>query len=178
MIKKLLVATLCLILLCPISAIHAEDDLDKVNLMDENDGNQSIDDSLTTNVVYETHIQDIGWQGSKLDGQTAGTTGHSKRLEAIRITLENQMYTGGIEYSTHIQDIGWQGKKSNGVMSGTSGQSKRLEAIRINLTEEMADNYDIYYRVHAQEFGWLGWAKNGENAGTARIFISIRGNRN
>ena len=121
----------------------------------------------TPSVNYSTHVQDIGWQGYVKDGSTAGTTGQSKRLEAIRIKLSNNTsYKGTIQYQTHIQDIGWQGWKMNDEMSGTSGQSKRLEAIRIKLTDELAENYDIYYRVHAQEFGWLGWAKNGESAGT------------
>ena len=117
-------------------------------------------------VSYQTHVQDIGWQGIKYDGDVAGTSGQSKRLEAINISLSNPLYSGSIEYQTHVQDIGWQGWKANGQMAGTSGQSKRLEAIRIKLTDELAENYDIYYRVHAQEFGWLGWAKNGESAGT------------
>ena len=121
----------------------------------------------TPSVNYSTHVQDIGWQGYVKDGSTAGTTGQSKRLEAIRIKLSNNTsYNGTIQYQTHIQDIGWQGWKANGQMAGTSGQSKRLEAIRIKLTGEMAKQYDIYYRVHSQEFGWLGWAKNGESAGT------------
>ena len=117
-------------------------------------------------VSYQTHVQDIGWQGIKYDGEEAGTSGQSKRLEAINISLSNPLYSGSIEYQTHVQDIGWQGWKANGQMAGTSGQSKRLEAIRIKLTGEMAKQYDIYYRVHSQEFGWLGWAKNGESAGT------------
>ena len=117
-------------------------------------------------VSYQTHVQDIGWQGIKYDGEEAGTSGQSKRLEAINISLSNPLYSGSIEYQTHVQDVGWQGWKANGQMAGTSGQSKRLEAIRIKLTDELAENYDIYYRVHAQEFGWLGWAKNGESAGT------------
>ena len=117
-------------------------------------------------VSYQTHVQDIGWQGIKYDGEEAGTSGQSKRLEAINISLSNPLYSGSIEYQTHVQDVGWQGWKANGQMAGTSGQSKRLEAIRIKLTGEMAKQYDIYYRVHSQEFGWLGWAKNGESAGT------------
>ncbi len=117
-------------------------------------------------VSYQTHVQDIGWQGIKYDGDVAGTSGQSKRLEAINISLSNPLYSGSIEYQTHVQDIGWQGWKANGQIAGTSGQSKRLEAIRIKLTGEMAKQYDIYYRVHSQEFGWLGWAKNGESAGT------------
>ncbi len=117
-------------------------------------------------ILYSTHVESVGWQSNKFDGETSGTSGQSKRLEAIKINLNSPAYSGGIEYSTHIENIGWQDKKRNGEMSGTSGQSKRLEAIKINLTGEMASYYDIYYRVHAQEFGWLGWAKNGEASGT------------
>lgn len=115
---------------------------------------------------YSTHIQDYGWQGSKYDGEISGTTGESKRLEAIKINIKNAKYAGSIKYQTHIQDIGWQENKSNGEISGTSGLSKRLEAIKISLTGEMSEKYDIYYRVHAQDYGWLGWACNGQSAGT------------
>lgn len=117
-------------------------------------------------VGYSTHVQDLGWQATKYDGAMSGTSGQAKRLEAINISLSNQLYKGSIQYQTHIQDIGWQGWRSNGAISGTSGQYKRLEAIQIKLTDEMASNYDIYYRVHAQDYGWLGWAKNGSSAGT------------
>ena len=118
-------------------------------------------------VTYQTHIQGIGWQKYVKDGETSGTSHQSKRLEGIRIKIENSKYKGDIEYSTHVQDIGWQNFVKNGEMSGTSGQAKRLEAIQIKLTGELEKNYDIYYRVHAENFGWLDWAKNGEKAGTS-----------
>ena len=121
-----------------------------------------------TLVEYNTHIQDVGWEASKKDGATAGTTGRALRLEGIRLKLLNPEYSGGIEYRTHIQDIGWEKSyKRNGEISGTTGRALRLEAIQIRLTGEMANKYDIYYRVHAQDVGWMGWAKNGESAGTA-----------
>lgn len=119
-------------------------------------------------ISYMTHVQDIGDQAYVHDGATSGTSGQSKRLEAIRIKLDNYSNLG-VTYRTHVQDIGWQGWKSNGDLSGTSGMSKRLEAIQINLTGTDASKYDIYYRVHAQELGWLGWAKNGGYAGTAGL---------
>lgn len=115
-------------------------------------------------VVYQTHVQTIGWQGWKKDCEMSGTSGQSKRLEGINIKLEN--LNGNVEYQTHVQSIGWQGWKSNGAMAGTSGQSKRLEAIKIKLSGDAANKYDIYYRVHAQSYGWLDWAKNGEAAGS------------
>ena len=124
--------------------------------------------STKMSVSYKVHRQDYDWEEDwKKDGQTSGTVGESKRLEAIQIKLPNGV-SGSIEYRTHIQDIGWEKNWSkNGEKSGTEGQCKRLEAIQIRLTGEVAENYDVYYSVHAENFGWLGWAKNGEEAGTA-----------
>lgn len=124
--------------------------------------------STKMSVSYKVHRQDYDWEEDwKKDGQTSGTEGKAKRLEAIQIKLPDGV-SGSIEYRTHIQDIGWEKNWSkNGAVSGTEGQCKRLEAIQIRLTGEVAENYDVYYSVHAENFGWLGWAKNGEEAGTA-----------
>lgn len=108
-------------------------------------------------IKYQTHVQNIGWQGEKADGETSGTTGQSLRLEAIKIQLSSSI-DGGIVYKTHVQDYGWQNFVANGQASGTSGQAKRLEAIQMQLTGNAKNQYDLYYRVHAQNFGWLGWA--------------------
>ncbi len=126
-------------------------------------------------VSYATHIQDIGWQTAKYDGEMSGTSGKSKRLEAINISLSNQQYSGSVEYSTHVEDYGWQGWKRNGETAGTAGKSKRLEAIQIKLTGEMKNHYDIYYRVHVQDYGWLGWAKNGGKAGSEGMSKRLEG---
>lgn len=119
-------------------------------------------------VQYRTHVQDIGWQNFVSDGQTSGTTGQGKRLEATTIQLGNQnaATSGSIQYQTQIQNIGWQNWVQDGALSGTQGQSLRLETIRIKLTGNIANSYNVYYRVHAQNFGWLGWASNGQDAGT------------
>lgn len=39
-------------------------------------------------LYYEAHVQDIGWQSVRKDGEMAGTTGQSKRIEAVRIWME------------------------------------------------------------------------------------------
>ena len=125
--------------------------------------------STKMSVSYIVHGQDYGWEKDwKKDGQTSGTEGQCKRLEAIQIKLPDDVSGSSIEYRTHIQDIGWEKNWSkDGAKSGTEGQCKRLEAIQIKLTGEVEKNYDVYYSVHAENFGWLGWAKNGEEAGTA-----------
>ncbi|OFI46278.1 hypothetical protein BG262_04485 [Floricoccus penangensis] len=118
------------------------------------------------NVEYSTHVQNIGWQNYKKNGDISGTSGRGLRLEGIKIKLSNLPYVGGISYSTHVQNIGWQNNVSNNQLSGTYGRSLRLEGIRINLTGEIANHYDVYYRVHIQDKGWLNWAKNGSTAGS------------
>ena len=137
-------------------------------------------------INYSTHVQNYGDQSYVYDGSVSGTFGESKRLEGIRINLNNDLlgYSGNVKYTTHVQTYGWQGDpndktgadwKSNGAMSGTSGESKRLEAICIMLDGEVANHYDVYYRVQSQTFGWLGWAKNGAPAGTAGYSKRLEG---
>ncbi|MDE1548164.1 N-acetylmuramoyl-L-alanine amidase [Jeotgalibaca caeni] len=117
-------------------------------------------------VVYSTHIQSLGWLAESKDGKPNGTTDRALRMEALKVSLKNDPYTGGVEYRTHVESHGWMNKVSNGALSGTTGQAKRVEAVQLNLTGQMAQQYDIYYRVYVQSYGWLGWAKNGMSAGT------------
>ena len=115
---------------------------------------------------YQTHVQSYGWQEIAEGGVKAGTEGQAKRMEALKLSLVNQQYSGNIEYKVHVQTYGWMNTMRNGALAGTTGQAKRMEAVQIQLTGQMAKQYDIYYRVHSQSYGWLGWAKNGESAGT------------
>ena len=115
---------------------------------------------------YSAHLQTYGWKESVYGGGYAGTTGEAKRMEAFRLKLTDQKYSGGIKYRAHVQSSGWQDWKMNNAVAGTVGAAKRMEAIRIELTGKMAQMYDVYYRVHAETYGWLDWAKNGEIAGT------------
>ena len=128
-------------------------------------------------VLYRTHVQGIGWQEGVKDGAMSGTSGQSKRLEAINMVLSNVPYGNGITYRTHVQTYGWQGWKFDGQMAGTSGESKRLEAIQIQLTGEIAKYYDVYYQTHIQKFGWSGWASNGEMCGSAGYAYRLEGIR-
>lgn len=148
----------------------------------ENGNSESMLTQATPGCSYQTHVQNVGWQGFKSNGDMSGTFGRSLRLEGIEIKLDNQVYDLGVSYQTHIQNIGWEadtnrGWKNNGTMSGTEGLSYRLEAIQIKLTGADADKFDIYYQVHAENFGWLGWAKNGESSGTAGYGYRLEGIR-
>ena len=119
----------------------------------------------------DVHVQDVGWTGSQ-SALEFGTTGLSRRLEAMRLTVPGMPVTGGVSYEVHAQDRGWMlPAAENGALAGTTGQSKRLEAVRISLTGDAAKegNFSVWYRVHSQDYGWLGWAKDGADAGTSGL---------
>ncbi|PKM75055.1 MAG: hypothetical protein CVU92_03295, partial [Firmicutes bacterium HGW-Firmicutes-17] len=84
-------------------------------------------------VYYSTHVQNVGWQSSKKNGEISGTVGQSLRLEGIKILVDNSEANVVIQYQTHVQNIGWQPMVSNGALSGTTGLALRLEGIRIEL---------------------------------------------
>ena len=49
-------------------------------------------------VLYNTHVQNIGWQNKNFyDGQTAGTTGRNLSIEAIKIKVTELGKQGNLE---------------------------------------------------------------------------------
>lgn len=118
-------------------------------------------------LAITSHVGTVGWQPTVTDDMTTGTTEQNKRIEAIKIGINNQTgLSGSIVYSAHVAGIGWQAIKSQDEVAGTTGQFRQMEAIRIALTGQLADNYDIWYRGYVQYIGWLDWAKNGDPAGS------------
>ncbi|MBR3834026.1 MAG: hypothetical protein IKJ73_06890 [Lachnospiraceae bacterium] len=125
-------------------------------------------DNMNT-ITYSGHVEKYGDMAPVTNGALCGTTGESKRIEAIKIKLShgaNQIY-GTLNYNVHVEKYGWMDKVTENKVAGTTGESKRLEAISISLSGDIATYCDVYYRVHCERFGWLGWAKNGEYAGSA-----------
>lgn len=140
--------------------------------------NQATDQSFKdraddpASIVYAVHVQEIGWQSSVEDGATAGTTGRSLAIEAIRTSLSWFGHSGSIQVRAHVEDYGWQGWTTG--QAGTTGQHKQLEAVQIKLTDDASQQYDIWYRVHSAEVGWLGWTCNGNTAGTTGLGYGIQ----
>ena len=81
---------------------------------------------------YQTHIQSIGWQDAKVNGQLSGTAGRGLRLEALRISLTGDMAKHyDVYYRTHIQRFGWTGWAKNGQSCGSAGYGYRMESMQI-----------------------------------------------
>lgn len=119
-------------------------------------------------LTYQAHVSDIGWMDPVSSGETAGTTGQAKKLEALKIG-SNLSNDSTIEYQSHVQDYGWMDWVHSDQQTGTTGEDKRLEAIRIRFSGSAANDYDLYYRAHVSDYGWLDWAKNGEESGSTDL---------
>lgn len=57
---------------------------------DEVSGIKAENKNSATSIKYQTHIQSIGWQEAKKDGQTSGTIGKGLRMEALKVKLQNK----------------------------------------------------------------------------------------
>lgn len=136
--------------------------------------NIKITQIINSTVRYSSHVQDYGWMNWVKDTGLSGTTGESKRVEALKIDLGNSKIIPEdaiIKYQVHVQDYGWMDWRQNGQIAGTQGESKRIEAIRIKL--EGIEGYSVRYRVHVQNIGWTDWKYNGASAGTSGQSLRI-----
>ena len=146
-------------------------------------------------VMYKTHVQSFGWEKTwKKDGETSGTSGEAKRLEAIQIRLTGTNKNKyDIYYRVQAQTYGWLGWVKNGAYAGTAGQAKRLEAIQIIImpkTDYPTDyeGFDgtigggfvdmgknpttdgsgaVSYMTHVQSYGNQKWVSDGSISGTS-----------
>ena len=143
-------------------------------------------------VRYCAHVQNVGWQGWKADGATAGTSGRSLRVEAVKIELTGaaaKQYD--VYYRVHAQTFGWMGWAKNGEPAGTAGYSCRLEALQVKLVAKGAaapgDVGGAYHDANAagtldycvlvRGSGWQGWKSQGATAGTTGKSLRLEGIR-
>lgn len=119
-------------------------------------------------ITYQAHSANYGWQSVVKDGSTAGVTGESCQLEALRVVLEGAS-DSSLQVSAHVAEVGWQDWTASGAFAGTTGKGLAMQAVRIRLEGRLSATYDVIYRVHSADYGWLGWARNGETAGTVGL---------
>ena len=118
---------------------------------------------------YSAHVQTYGWSAGtifasqKLEKEApeafAGTSGESKRMEALEINFKAGDAT--LTYRAHVQGYGWMNwmtaddnsNKTN--LVGTQGEGKRMEALQISV--EDLEGYKVLYRAHVQGYGWQNW---------------------
>lgn len=147
-------------------------------------------DKYNDQIVYRSHIQDIGWESTwHHGGEVSGTTGRSKAIEAIQLQLIGELAKQyDIYYRVHAADIGWMGWVKNGAPAGTELETRQVEAIQIAIVKknssidlpasvtnvtyrsingDIVDRYFfIEYQSHVADISWMGWVKNGNLSGT------------
>lgn len=130
-------------------------------------------------VQASAHVQGIGWQGF-CDGY-CGTTGQSRRVEAIRMRLTGEAASVyDLYYRVCVQGVGWLSWATADEVAGSSGMSLRVEAVQTRLVAKGAaapSNADavypqaelsplsVHYETCQQGVGWLGEVANGKVSG-------------
>lgn len=121
-------------------------------------------------LCYQVHCQTVGWLDEVHDGQTAGITGLSKRMEAIKI--DTRRIPGlKLKVKAHIQGEGWVDYSyiTHETVIGTTGKSKRLEALEI-IPEGLPAGKKLHINLHVQKLGWTGWVSSTQ-IGTVGIAL-------
>lgn len=125
-------------------------------------------------VSYRVHTADMlfggshGWESYVSDGAQAGTTGQSRRMEALTMVLSGAPPGTTIEYRAHLARTGWTNWTPEGVDCGTTGEGRRAEAIEVRLVNAPLHCH-VRYRVHMRgqwNGGWSDWVQDGATAGT------------
>jgi hypothetical protein len=106
-------------------------------------------------ICAHAYVQGIGWQGwrcaSRGGALYVGTTGQSRRLEAVSIWTAG---TGGVCLAGYVK-AGWTRTRCTGergeVTVGIAGRGLRLEAVRIST------HRGICVAGHVQSVGWQAW---------------------
>ena len=126
-------------------------------------------------VFYRVHAQTLGWLGWAKDGEPAGTSAMSRRVEAYEgLVLRKGEAPEGYDAASaafvstpagraHVQGLGWVGR--SGTSFGTTGSSRRVEAFALGLSG-LPWGGGISYRSHVQGIGWQGWRSDGALSGT------------
>lgn len=131
-------------------------------------------------ICYNAHLANVGWQGWKCDGQSAGDGVH--QIEAVAFTAEH--YPDFFYMQAHLAYVGWttvpvpvlipQGYGSPASdWIGTTGQSRRLEALALM---DMASGYLIGLPICGQANvlgqGW-GAVQYAEKTSTTLAIMTL-----
>lgn len=149
----------------------------KINLIGQ-DGSLLGGDSISV----QSHIAGIGWESQPVgNGQTSGTIGQSRAIEAIRLSLSSGLSDSyDIWYRVHSANVGWLGWASNGEPAGTQGYGCQIEAIQIKVLpkndqdaptrgeafrDRTQEPPSVSYRAHVSNVGWMSVVTNGKTSG-------------
>ena len=130
----------------------------------------------------EVHVSNVGWQAAVGNGGTAGTTGQSRAVEALRVRLSADLsarYT--VWYRVHSAEFGWLGWACDGADAGSAGYGRAVQAVQVAVlpkgdpapgdtstpfVDRSSEPPSVSYRAHVAGIGWQGAVSDGAVAGT------------
>ncbi|RHA65174.1 hypothetical protein DW925_09840 [Collinsella sp. AM43-1] len=133
-------------------------------------------------ISVEAHVSNVGWQPAVGNGGTAGTTGQSRAVEALRVRLSGELsarYT--VWYRVHSAEFGWLGWACDGADAGSAGYGRAVQAVQVavlpkgdpapgDTTSPFKNRSDdpasISVRSHTSNIGWMSPVRSGSVAGT------------
>ena len=139
-------------------------------------------EQIANAISVEAHVSNVGWQAAVGNGGTAGTTGQSRAVEALRVRLSADLsarYT--VWYRVHSAEFGWLGWACDGADAGSAGYGRAVQAVQVavlpkgdpapgdtacpfkNRSDEPAS---ITVRSHTSNIGWMSPVGGGSVAGT------------
>ena len=133
-------------------------------------------------ISVEAHVSNVGWQAAVGNGGTAGTTGQSRAVEALRVRLSGELsarYT--VWYRVHSAEFGWLGWACDGADAGSAGYGRAVQAVQVAVlpkgdpapgdtatpfVDRSSEPPSVSYRAHVAGIGWQGSVSDGAVAGT------------
>ncbi|QAY68927.1 cell wall-binding repeat-containing protein [Xylanimonas protaetiae] len=124
--------------------------------------------SVTSGVVSVGRV-DGGWGSWALPGETIGTTGQSKPLQAISVNYVGSPGSS-LTCTAAVSGSGWAGAVKQSATCGTT-TIQHLEAVQLRLAGPDASTKSVVYRAYVTGRGWTGWAANGATAGAPGLTV-------
>ena len=139
-------------------------------------------EQIANAVSVEAHVSNVGWQPAVGNGGTAGTTGQSRAVEALRVRLSGELsarYT--VWYRVHSAEFGWLGWACDGADAGSAGYGRAVQAVQVAVlpkgdpapgdtstpfVDRSSEPPSVSYRAHVAGIGWQGAVSDGAVAGT------------
>lgn len=133
-------------------------------------------------IWYRVHSAEFGWLGWAHNGESAGSDGYGRDVQAIEIALvpagegapgstDGAFMAPSVSFSSHIANVGWQAgisdDASGRILLGSTGQSNHLEAFTLAypLLSSTIDG-SVTYGAHVANIGWQSDVSSGAVAGT------------
>ena len=139
-------------------------------------------EQIANAVSVEAHVSNVGWQAAVGNGGTAGTTGQSRAVEALRVRLSGELsarYT--VWYRVHSAEFGWLGWACDGADAGSAGYGRAVQAVQVAVLPKgdpapgdtacpfksrSDEPASIIVRSHTSNIGWMSPVGGGSVAGT------------